>query len=67
VEPLADCCILAGDLPYAWSTLQPVQLAVVRELEDELINNTINANRSTGQLEVCISRVVEDEVASVEV
>jgi hypothetical protein len=38
----------------------------MRETEDELINDAVDANRPADELQVCISRVVEDEVVPVE-
>jgi hypothetical protein len=38
----------------------------MRKFEDELINHAVDANRPTDELQVCISRVVEDEVVAVE-
>lgn len=36
------------------------------ELEDELIDDAIDTDGSTDQLQVCVCRVVEDEVVAVE-
>ena len=46
--------------------LQPIELPVVCEFEDELINHTIDTNRAADQLEVGVCRVVEDEVVPIE-
>lgn len=37
------------------------------EAEDKFIDNAIYRNRSTNQFQRCISRVVEDEILSIEV
>jgi hypothetical protein len=49
-----------------WRNLQPVELTVVREFEDELIDHAVDAYRSTHELQIGICGVVEDEVVSVE-
>lgn len=36
------------------------------ELEDELVDHAIDTNGSADELQVCICRVVEDEVVAVE-
>lgn len=47
--------------------LQPVDLLVVSETEDELVDNPVSANRATDQLEGCVIRVAVDEVVQIEV
>lgn len=47
--------------------LHPINHAVVREAEDELINNLIDPNRPTDKLHGRICRVGKDEVVPVEV
>lgn len=45
---------------------QPVKLPIVRELEDELIDHTVDSNGTTDKIKRRIRGVVEDEVVSVE-
>lgn len=45
---------------------QPVNLFVMGNTEVELVNHSINSNRSTDEFETCIVGVVEDEVMQVE-
>lgn len=47
--------------------LQPVDLFVVSEAEDELVHDPIGANRAADQLQRCIIRIAVDEVVKVEV
>ena len=47
--------------------LQPVNFAIMCKLIDKLVNNAVDANRSTDQLELGIGRVVENEVVAVKV
>lgn len=46
--------------------LQPVELFVVGKLEKKLVNNAIDANGATCKLQICIVRVIEDEIVPVE-
>lgn len=39
----------------------------MRELEDELVYDTINAHRATDELELSVGRVVKDKVVPVKV
>ena len=47
--------------------LQPIQLPVVSKFENELVNYSVNSNRSTNQLQFGICGVVEYEVVAIEV
>jgi len=49
-----------------WKNAQPVKFTVMREFEDELINHAVDANRPADELQVCIGRVIEDEIVAVE-
>ena len=50
-----------------WHYLQPVNLLIMCELEDELVYYTINSNCTTNKLQLSVGRVVEDKVVPVKV
>lgn len=47
--------------------LHPVNHLVMSELENELVDDTIDADSPTGQFELGVGRVIEDEVVLVKV
>ena len=49
------------------SDLQPIDLPVMCEAELKLINDSINSNCPTGELELRIIRIIENEVVPIEI
>ena len=52
--------------PPKLHNLQPINLLVVCEFEDELVNDAIDAYRPADEFQFCIGRVAKDEIVSVE-
>ena len=47
-------------------SLQPVDHSVVGEAENELVDDSISADGSADKLELCVLRIVEDEMVCIE-
>lgn len=46
--------------------LQPVNLPIVGELEDEFINYSVDSEGAADEFQVCIGGVVKDEIMAIE-